>query len=39
MTHKSIIEKYNCTNKTELRKIYRNNEEENAIQFSDRVLK
>ncbi len=39
MSHKEIIEKYNCKNKSDLSKVYRNNSEENVINFVKRVEK
>ncbi len=39
MSHKEIIEKYNCKNNWELSKIYRNNSEENLEKFVERVEK
>ena len=38
MTHDEIRKKYNCKTDNELSKIYRNNSEENSLDFEKRVL-
>jgi hypothetical protein len=39
MSHAEIAKKYNCKKHSELSKIYRNNSEENLIDFVKRVEK
>lgn len=38
MSHDEIIKKYNCKNNRELSRIYRNNSEENVLEFEKRVI-